>query len=279
MKRSAKVTVFFAALLLCGGCFSTLEKKFAFHPTSPAAFWRTLEDAGLEGEEVYFGHMRGPRLHGWFIPAAAPSASTRALLFCHGNGGNVADTLPRLKWLHRVVDAHILTFDYRGYGKSEGTPDEEGIYQDAEAAFDFLVRRPAVGSLRPIVVHGVSLGGAVAVELATRRPVAGLIVESSLTSADDMGRRYFPVLYRWWPGGHVRFASIEKISRVTAPLLSIHGDSDETVPYDMGMALYEGHAGPKEFLRVPGGRHYLFRTGGERYATAISNFVASASGR
>ena len=150
-----------------------------------------------------------------------------------------------------------LLFDYRGYGRSEGKPSEEGLYLDGEAAWRWAAERR-----QPVILYGESLGGAVAIELAVRHPPALLVAQSTFTSLREMAAATVPF------GGLLarqRFSSLEKIRRVAAPVLIVHGDRDELVPYEMGRRLFEAAPGPKQLLTIPGAGHndVLHRAGAQ----------------
>ena len=153
-------------LLLFGGCY--MEEKFIFFPIGEIA--ATPRDFGLSFEDVYFKTEDGVTLNGWFV--ASPGAS-KTLLWFHGNGGNIGHRSEHLKLLHDKLKIHIFIFDYRGYGKSQGKPSEEGTYKDGMAALEHLRSRQNVEA-REIFLFGQSLGAAVATEIAVRqsRPAA-----------------------------------------------------------------------------------------------------------
>jgi fermentation-respiration switch protein FrsA (DUF1100 family) len=155
--------------------------------------------------------------------------------------------------LNRLHGVSVMTFDYRGYGRSEGTPSEEGILADARAARDWLARREGIDP-RDIVLMGQSLGGAVAIDLAAKDGARGLAVLSSFTSLPDVALDHMPWLPAWWVLT-MRLNSLEKIKDYPGPVLISHGDADEVIPYEHGVALHDAVAGPKQFVTVPAGRH------------------------
>ena len=272
--RKAACRLFLAPGLAAGlaGCTMTLADFFLYHPSPEIT--RTPGELGLPFEDTWFTAEDGVRLHGWFVPAPAPAATTdtATLLWFHGNAGNIGDRLETLELLHRRFRLHILLFDYRGYGLSEGRPSEEGLYRDASAALAYLRRHPRV---RPegIVFFGQSLGSAVAVELATRETPRGLILEAPFTSVRAMGKAVFPFLPISLLVGD-QFNSLERIPRVRAPLLILHGDRDEVVPFQQGEALYRAANEPKTFLRIPGAGHNdLVDSGAAAYLGAWSRFL------
>ncbi|MBI3267707.1 MAG: alpha/beta hydrolase [Planctomycetes bacterium] len=252
-----------------------LDKLFLFHPTRyPDGSWDTRA-LPLPVEECAFPSKDGVRLHAWHVRnAAAPWT----LFFCHGNTGNIGYRLEQLQLLaQRGWDVFI--FDYRGYGKSEGEPSEAGLYLDAEAAFDFVVEERKLEPDR-LLLFGQSLGGAVAVELATRRAgrALGLVLESTFTRIVDVGRRAYP----YAPVGPFfgkKFDSLSKIARIGHPLLSIHGTDDEIIPFELGRALFDAAPEPKWFFRIPGATHKdTFLVSGEPYYRRIEEFVEAARG-
>jgi uncharacterized protein len=215
-----------------------------------------------------------PQLHGWWIGADGTDA--RVVLYLHGNDGNVSTSMREVAPL-RALGYSVFLIDYRGYGQSEGAfPSERTVYEDAEAAWHHLVVDKGIAARR-LYIYGHSLGGAVAIELATRHPeAAGLIVESSFTSIYDMARLEKP--YKLFPVKlflNQRFDSIAKVERLAVPALFIHGTADEVVPFSMGEQLYRRASGAKRFVAIEGGRHdNNAATGGEAFLSALRNFVS-----
>ena len=161
--------------------------------------------------------------------------------------------------------------DYRGFGRSEGRPSERGLYRDADAAYDYLIRQgiPA----ERIVLHGESLGSAVAVDLASRRPFAGVILECPIPSVTVMAGRVVPWLGPLFVYG---YDASRKIGRVHAPLLIIHGDDHRRVPIAMGRALFDAANPPKSFWAVPGARHLnIVQVAGPLYVQRLRAFYES----
>ena len=188
----------------------------------------------------------GVRLHAWFAPGPTDAPT---LVWSHGNGGNIADRGGVLVAL-AARGLAVLAYDYRGYGRSAGRPSEAGVYRDAEAAYD-SERARGVSPSR-IVAFGESLGGAVAIRLATERPCAGVAVVSTFTSMQDVGRRHYGTLAML--AGN-RFDSLSRVRRIGVPLFVAHGDEDEIVPYALGESLFAAAPEPKRFLRVAGAHH------------------------
>lgn len=226
----------------------------------------------LKAQDIWFHADDGVKLHAWFVPADRPIAT---LVMSHGNAGNLAHRYELLKRL-QSVGLSTFIYDYRGYGLSNGSPNEEGVYKDGVAAFDAALKVAGVDSL-PVILFGTSLGGAVAVDVATQRQADGLILEATFTSARDMAETLYPFLpvkYLLRTG----FNSVEKIKAIHIPLLSIHGERDSIVPKRLGFALYLAANHPKAFYEIPGADHNdTFLVGGQTYLEYIRNFAQSLS--
>ncbi len=245
-----------AVMVLATGCASlggssptaSLERKAVFHPAPyPQGDWRPTQ---IQPENVWFAAADGTRLHGWYVRHPDPQA---VVLLCHGNAGNITSVAETLAALNKRHSLTVMTFDYRGYGRSAGTPTEDGILQDARAARAALAKREGIVEDQ-IVLMGVSLGGAVAVDLAARDGARGLILASTFTSLPDVAKAYVPLVPARWVMS-MRLNSLEKIKRYHGPVLISHGDADELIPYEQGKALYASAPGPKKFVTIAGGKH------------------------
>ena len=203
------------------------------------AILETPDRAGLDHRELAFRTDDGERLHGWWIGAGAERFGH--LLLCHGNAGNVGDRVLHAALL-TAAGFDVLLFDYRGYGRSSGTPSEAGTYRDARAALACLLKQPEADPLR-VFYLGESLGGPVAVDLALEHRPAGLVLLSAFTGVRDLARLHYPfVPARFVPDA---YATLRRIRDLRAPLLVLHGDRDEIVPLAHGRALFEAAPGPK----------------------------------
>lgn len=214
------------------------------------------------------GLVRIPAGGGALAAVWLPNPAARfTLLYSHGNAEDLGDDLPLLRALHDHGFA-VLAYDYRGYGLSPGRPTERGAYADEAAAYAWLVREQQVPPGR-IVVHGRSLGGGPAAELASREPVAGLVLESTFTNATAVSAlgRFFPV--DW-------FRSARRLRDVRCPVLVVHGTADEVIPLAVGRRLYRAAREPKQALWVEGAGHNdLVEVAGERYWQALERFAGS----
>lgn len=255
-----------------------LDKQFIFFPSREVT--ATPASMGLHYEDVTFAASDGVSLHGWFVPG--PKDVT--LVWFHGNAGNISNRVENLALMHHRLGVSVFIFDYRGYGRSEGSPSEQGMYLDAQAALDFLDSRNARqgrGGNGDIVYFGRSLGGAVAVEMATRHQPNGLILESPFTSIKAMARRAYPLLASFLPLGMVvqsNFDSLSKIGSVQSPLMVIHGERDDIVPIDMGQELFAAANEPKRFYTIENASHNdTYLAGGNAYFDALGDFLNSVA--
>jgi len=249
----------------------SLENHLLYFPTravasTPASYGLSFEDLSLTAED-------GVRLRGWRIHGSGRGSESRALLFFHGNAGNVGDRLDRARILVQRLGLDVFLVDYRGYGASEGSPSEDGLYRDARA----IHRAARERGFAPerILVFGESLGAAVAVDLAGSEPCAGVILETPFLSIAAMARVHYPFV----PGFLVRsrFDNAAKIGSIGAPKLFLVAERDEVAPTDQGRRLYELAAPPKTLYVIPGAGHNdTYATGGEAYWREWEKFLGSA---
>jgi pimeloyl-ACP methyl ester carboxylesterase len=227
----------------------------------PQGNWAVRQSLGAE--DVWIRH----RLHGWAIRRPG---SRLMSLHLHGNGGNITH---RSLAARHIADAgsSVLLLDYRGYGRSEGRPTERGLYEDAEAAYRWILAQGF--EPQQIIVHGESLGTAVAVDLASRLPCAGVVLEAPFTSARAMAWRVLPVL---GPALVWGYDSLSKIGRVRVPIFVIHGDEDEVIAYEFGRELFRAAPEPKSFWTIQGATHNdLHIAGGVEFVARLKSFYLS----
>ncbi|MGH9721963.1 MAG: alpha/beta hydrolase [Bryobacteraceae bacterium] len=228
----------------------------------PQGLWQLQNEIGAA--DVWLTAGDGAKLHGWWLPA--PDARV-ATLFLHGNAGNVTHRIDHMRSI-ASAGSSILVIDYRGYGRSSGRPTESGLYADADAAYQYLLDQ---GHLpERIIVHGESLGSAVAVNLASRKRCAGVVLEAPFSSARAVAGRVLPLL---GPMLIHSFDSRSKIGRMNVPLLVMHGDRDEVIPYDLGRDLFDAANEPKSFWTLQGAGHNdLLDVAGESYRERLVQF-------
>lgn len=230
-------------------------------------------DVGLAYENVTLTAEDGVRLHGWWIPHAHPRAT---LLHLHGNAGNVSHRLELIRILHDL-GLSILIFDYRGYGRSQGKPSEAGTQRDSLAAWRHLTE---VRHIPPdqIVLHGQSLGAALAAWLAAHEPPGALILESAFTSVPELAAELLP----WLPARRLarfHYDTRQYLGSVRCPVLVVHSPDDEIIPYAHGQRLYETAARPKAFLKLRGDHNAGFLLSGRDYVDGLDTFLREHLGR
>ncbi len=247
-----------------------LDRMMIYFPERELA--AAPDSVGLAYEDVNLTASDGKRIHGWHIPGR----SKVTLLWFHGNAGNISHRLDNILILHQRLGIGILIIDYRGYGLSDGKPSEKGLYMDAEAAFDYLTSDLGLNAERDIVLLGRSLGVGVAVEMATRHRVRGVILESGFTSIREMAdssdsRLPIALMLMLF---EARYDSISKIGRVESPVMVLHGDRDDTVPFWMAEKLFGAASSPKTLYPIRGASHNdTVYVGGEAYLKALEGFI------
>jgi uncharacterized protein len=225
----------------------TLVDKMLFHPDKfPVGNW-TIDDAKFE--DVWFRLPGGKQLNGWFAEAKRPRA---VVLYMEGNGGNITNRRGVLDLFRDQLNTSILIFDYEGYGRSEGKPSQSAILADARAARRWLAERTRVAE-KEIVLVGNSLGGSVAVDLASKDGARGLVLENTFASLQELTRSHFGRIASRLVTTELDSAS--KIPSYTGPLLQTHGDSDEVVPFAQGKRLFAAANEPKRFVAIADGGH------------------------
>jgi len=257
--------VLFIAYCGLGLTLYLMQSVFLYGPVREVTY--TPDDLGLDFESVAFKTSDGLRLTGWYVPA---ENSKLTILFCHGNGGNIMHYLDSVNIFYNL-GLNCFIFDYRGYGGSEGKPNEEGTYLDAAAAYKWLTEEKKV-SPDDIIVFGRSLGGTIAAQLAGKVEVLALFIESSFTSYVDIGRKFYPYMpIRWFASFSYR--TIDYVKQVHCPVMVIHSRNDEIVPFVFGLQLYEAANEPKELVEIFGSHNDGFLVSSEIYKSAWVNWL------
>ena len=276
------VAVLFIAYCGYGLILYFMQPTFLYGPVREVPY--TPDELGLDFESVVFKSANGSQLSGWYIPAPLEVRTKAAsvqpgdsllngpaedseltVLFCHGNGGNIMHRLDSINFFHNL-GLNCFIFDYRGYGSSQGKPNEEGTYLDAQAAYKWLTEEKKL-SPDKIIVFGRSLGGSIAAQLTSKVAAKVLIIESTFTSYVDIGSKFYPYMpVRWFASFSYR--TIDYIKDVHCPVMIIHSRNDEVVPFEFGLQLYEAANEPKEFVEIFGSHNDAFVVSSEIYKKA-----------
>jgi fermentation-respiration switch protein FrsA (DUF1100 family) len=231
-----------------------LENWLLYHPSS-AKEWTAPPDS-LHVQDVALTAADGTQIHAWWCPPADWTPAHGAVLYCHGNAGNLSQRGDAAILWQKALGHAVLLFDYPGYGRSDGKPSEAGCYAAADAAYAWLVdvqKTPAEN----ILILGSSLGGGVAVDLARRKQHRALVLLSTFTSIPAMAQR----IYFWLPTRLLvrnRFDNLAKITQCSRPVFIAHGSADDLIPMDQSKQLFNAAIEPKQFFPIPGQGHDEF---------------------
>ncbi|UCD09111.1 MAG: alpha/beta hydrolase [Dehalococcoidales bacterium] len=274
MSRSLMIVVWIIVAVaivyvLIGLYLFLFQSKFIYFPEVPGrTVLETPGNIGLAYENISLETANGEKIIGWFVTA---NNSRGVLLFCHGNAGNISHRLDSIR-IFVELGLSVLIFDYRGYGESEGKPSESGTYQDAEAAWNYLVKERHINPEK-IIIFGRSLGGGIASYIASRFSPGMLILESTFTSLPDIAASHFP----YFPIKlitKIKYPTAEYLSRVNCPVLIIHSRDDEEIPFSHGQNLYEIAADPKVFLTIQGSHNQGFIDSSSSYEEGLDMFIS-----
>lgn len=260
-----------AIYALCCAALWWFQEQLIFKPSSRHK--RTPTAINLTYEDVYIDTADQQRLHAWFVPAPQTAAAPQYVLFFHGNGGNISYRIKTLGVLHKLGH-HVLMVDYRGYGQSSGSPSEAGLFSDARAAWQYLVRARGA-SAQDIVLYGRSLGGGVATYLASITQPLALIVESSFASLGELAAERYPLFPVAWLLRHP-FNSAAYINEVRSPVLIAHSPDDHTIPFASAERLRSAYPGEAQFIRLRGDHNSAFLRSGESFYRALGAFITQA---
>jgi fermentation-respiration switch protein FrsA (DUF1100 family) len=236
---AARIAIFIAVIVILLFLFAQYARRTSMFFPSRDGNW---DDADGHAD-VWFNAADGIRLHGWLYGTHDPTVPL--IVWCHGNAGNITERAPIAAELARR-GVSVLLFDWRGYGKSAGTPSEDALYDDALAAYDF-----ATGSLhvppQKIVMYGESLGGPYAAFVASKRPVHRVIIENSFPSLTALGNAlYRPIPLGWFAPAAMR--TTRWLNAAGVPVLVFHGRRDAVIPFALGQELFDGLRVPKEMV-------------------------------
>jgi len=257
------------AYLLVLALVRTFESRLIFFPNYPARLDGDWQPRALPVQDVWLTASDGVKLHAWWIP---DERAKFTFLAFHGNASNIASRAPIYEFL-RSLPANVFALEYRGYGHSEGKPSEAGVYRDAEGAYEYLVSAKNIDP-KLIVSFGQSLGSAVATYVASRRQVAGVVLEAPFPSASRVARKLF-----WFLPGvsllvHGQFDTQAWLSGIHTPLLIVHCDQDPVIPFQFGQEVYDAAVPPKNFVQISGYCHEESSLiAPTRYRTALEEFL------
>ncbi len=247
------------------------QPRLVYFPQVERELTATPRAAGLDYEDVTLTTADNVKLHGWWVPSRNARGT---ILLMHGNAGNISHRLGYLTMFNRLGYS-VLLFDYRGYGKSGGHPDEEGTYRDAEAAWLHLTATRNVAP-RDIVMVAESLGGGVATWLALKYPPRALVLASTFRSVPDLGAQIYP----WLPVrllARITYDNLARIARVDAPVLIAHSCDDDVIPFAHGEALFAAAREPKQMLVLAGGHNDGFLFTRDAWIAAVGAFLDRAA--
>lgn len=230
------------------GLLMFFENSLVFSPTPANVYW--LAPPSPDVRDVTLTTAAGELIHSWWLPCPG---SHGALLYLHGNAGNLSSRGETILRLRDMLRLSVLIIDYPGFGKSPGTPSEEGCYRAAEAAYAWLTEEQQIAP-GEIVLFGNSLGGGVATHLACGKDHRALVLVKTYTTLPDVGASIYP----WLPVRLLmrnRFDSVGRIRHCRRPVFVAHGTTDELIPFELGQRLYEAANEPKEFLAMPNHGH------------------------
>jgi uncharacterized protein len=248
--------------------FRKFEHGQVYRPD--AEFVATGAELGRPFEDVYFSAADGIRLNAWFFPSSArPPRSRQVALVCHGNGGNISHRLELARLLLQA-GLNVMIFDYRGYGRSEGRPTEEGTYLDAQAAYHWLVAKGFAP--RNILAFGESLGGGIATELALRESVGGLVLQSTYASIPALGAELFPWLPVRWLSS-IKYDTLAKLPRVKVPVLITHSREDGLIRFHHAEKNFAAANEPKMFWETNGDHNHSIKLDHARFTQGFERFL------
>ncbi len=242
-----------------------LQSKLLYFPSHDFV---NPQRVGLAVEDVWTTSTQGTKIHGWWVPKAQ---ARMTILVCHGNAGNLTHRIGLVRELRKRLHANVMIFDYQGYGKSQGSPSEQGTYDDAKAVWDFLVNIRQIPA-HHIVLFGRSLGTSIAAHLATRVQPAALILDSPFSSFVDVASAHYPwIPVRWI--ARFRYETAEYVKQRTCPLLLIHSRDDEIIPFRLGQKCFQQAKEPKEFLSIQGSHNDGFYVSLSSYMKKVDEFL------
>lgn len=266
LMKAFKRIISFILVLYVAVCFvgCTFQKKMIFIPSKKVI--RSPKTVRIDYRDIFVGE---DDVHCWWIPAKQSDAKT--VLFCHGNAGNISNRLDTVSFYYHEMNCNLMIFDYSGYGKSGGEVGEKNSYKNVRDVYDYMINELKVKP-EDLIVHGRSLGGAVAADLAVDNKCGGLILESTFSSIDDMVSSVLPLLPIGW-AITIEYDTIGKIDRIKVPMLIIHSKGDEIIPFYMGENLYKSASKMKHWLEIEGDHNYGWIESQKVYSIGMKEFI------
>ena len=273
-RRTTKIIRLLVLLAVVYLVLRWFEHRQVYQPSRPMD--ANGSELGRPFEDVHFQTADGLKLNGWFFPADKDSSRQHLVyLLCHGNAGNISHRLEHVATLLET-GASVFIFDYRGYGRSEGRPSEDGTYLDGQAAHQWVRQRGFAAT--NIIVLGESLGGGIASEVALREPSGGLILQSTYTSVTDLGAELFPWLpVRWL--GIIKYDTHSKLPRIKVPVLVMHSRADGLIGFHHAEKNFAAANEPKLLWEIVGRHNDFLEAGRERYLDGLNKFLALLENR
>ena len=221
---------------------------------------------GLEYESIIFESDDKTKLHAWYIPKKDAKTT---LFFLHGNGGNISHRLDSIK-LFNSLGMNVFIFDYRGYGNSEGSANEQNTYDDAKSAWNYLLKSKNIKD-ENVIIFGRSLGGAIAAKLGSELKPKAVILESTFTTVKEFASDVYPFL----PGFliHFKYETTKYLKDIDCPILIVHSEDDNIIPFKYGEAVFKNANEPKTFVKIKGDHNYGFIESKHIYVPALKNFL------
>ena len=264
----ALIVAVIAIIYLVSAVYRFFTQSYdVYHPKKEIT--ATPFDIKLYFEEIVFKSSDGINISGWFIPAGKRK---EIVLFLHGNGGNISKRLALIDYFNRQIGLPVFIIDYRGYGKSGGTPTEEGTYLDAAAAWEYLT---GLRKIKPenIIIYGRSMGGPIAAKLAGKVKSRLLILDSTFTSMKDIAAEIYPYLpvrkfFKF------NYSTIDYLKEVSCPVLIIHSTGDDYIPFSHAVKLYNTANKPKHFLKIEGTHKNNYIKSKQVFIEGIKSFIS-----
>ena len=267
----ALIRVFIMSLSLLVGFYAIVliliyinQSKLVYFPSTDIS--TNPKSVGLEYESIIFHSSDNTKLHAWYIPKKGADVT---LLFLHGNGGNISHRLDSIK-LFNSLEMNVFIFDYRGYGNSEGSANEQNTYDDARSAWDYLIKNKNVKA-EDIIIFGRSLGGAIAANLGSTTKPKGIILESTFTTAKELVSDVYPFVPQSLI--HITYGTTRYLKDINYPILVVHSIDDNIIPFKHGQAVFKNANEPKTFVQIRGDHNRGFIQSKDIYADSLKDFL------